>query len=274
MALLCCSLAYGQTADDDTTWREFISWARTQPGAGLELAPYREKLIEGGLTAAEADAVLSLIPKLYEASPAYRLQADELVYNKLYRTPEQTRYTLEPNSFLASTIRDLKPGDALDVAMGQGRNGIYLATRGWEVTGFDIAEEGLKAANESAAKAGVRIHSVKASFDDFDYGEERWDLIYFVYTDAPIVDPEYVALIRAALKPGGLVLIDRPFRSLVNPEPWPETEQDKPNALTKAWSDLQIVFYEDTTGIGDWRQTGEERLQYKLRIVRLLARKL
>jgi len=59
------------------------------------------------------------------------------------------------------------------------------------------------------------------------------------------------------------VLIDRPFHPLDRPEPeWgPPTAQDLVNALPKAWSQLQLVHYEDTTGIGDWQQTREDRLK-------------
>lgn len=45
------------------------------------------------------------------------------------------------------------------------------------------------------------------------------------------------------------------------------------NALPKAWADLQLVHYEDTTGIGDWQQTRDPRVSKQLRIVRMLARK-
>jgi hypothetical protein len=59
------------------------------------------------------------------------------------------------------------------------------------------------------------------------------------------------------------------------PEPeWgPPTAQDQVNALPRAWSNLQLVHYEDTTGIGDWQQTREDRTTKRLRIVRMLARK-
>jgi SAM-dependent methyltransferase len=273
--LLFISLVAAQTGDHAKIWREFMDWSRAQPADKSSLQDYRARLIESGLSAAQADERIALIPKLYQEKPEYRAEASAIGFNRLYRSPNQTRFTTEPNGFLVSIVNGLKPGKALDVAMGQGRNAVYLAAKGWDVTGFDVAEEGLKAAAENAARIGARIATVKATFEDFDYGKERWDLIYFVYTDAPTVDPKYVARIRDALKPGGLVLIDRPFRSLTNPEPgWPETEQDKVNALTKAWSDLQIIFYEDTTGIGDWQQTAENRLEKKLRIVRLVARKL
>jgi SAM-dependent methyltransferase len=268
-------LIYGQQADQAQIWREYVEWAKVQPGYRYSGQDYRAKLIEGGFTAAQADERIALIQKLVNNDPACRAEASALGFDRLYRDPAQNRFTLEPNAFLVSRVKDLKPGKALDVAMGQGRNAVYLATRGWDVTGFDVAEEGMKIAGENAAKAGARIKTVKARFEDFDYGKERWDLIYFVYTDAPIVDPAYVARIQDALKPGGLLLIDRPFRSLTNPEPWPDMEQYKPNALAKAWSGLHIVFYEDTTGIGDWQQTSVDRTEYKqLRIVRLAARKL
>jgi methylase of polypeptide subunit release factors len=52
-----------------------------------------------------------------------------------------------------SAVKDVKPGKALVVGMGQGRNAVFLATKGWDFTGFDIAEGGLKAAHENAAKS-------------------------------------------------------------------------------------------------------------------------
>jgi hypothetical protein len=72
-----------------------------------------------------------------------------------------------------------------------------------------------------------------------------------------------------------MVLLDRPYRSLVDPEPgWRENEEDKVNAHLKAWSGLQIVHYEDTVGIADWQQTANDRLKQQHRIVRFLARKM
>jgi tellurite methyltransferase len=193
-------------------------------------------------------------------------------------TPDQTRFTYEPNAFLVQTAKCLKPGKALDAAMGQGRNAVFLSTQGWDVTGYDLANEGLKAANENAARAGVRIKTVNASFDSFDYGKEQWDLVYFIYTDAPIVDPKFVDRIVAALKPGGYLLIERPFMDLdlATPDPeWdaPLIEQDKPNALFKAYSSLRVLQYEDTHEIADWQQTATDRLKKQVRIVRILAKK-
>jgi 2-polyprenyl-3-methyl-5-hydroxy-6-metoxy-1,4-benzoquinol methylase len=227
------------------------------------------------MTEAQADERLALLHKLYDTYPAFQQQIQAIGFNHLYLDPNQTRFTTDPSAFLVAMTKDLKPGRALDVAMGQGRNVLYLASKGWDVTGFDIAEEGLKAAQANAAKAGLAIKTVQAGWDDFDFGHEQWDLICFIYTDAPVMDPHFVARVRDGLKTGGLLLMDRPYRSLDHPEPqWPDTEADKANAWLKAWSDLQIVHYEDTPGVGDWQQTAVPRQEYRqLRLVRMLARK-
>ena len=269
-------MAFAQSADPDQVWREAVEWMKAQPGPQFpSMESYRAELMKKGLTEAQANERIALIGKLTQDDPKYRQEASTLSFNRLYSSPSQTRFTTEPNAFLASSIKELKPGKALDIAMGQGRNAVYLATKGWDVTGYDLAEEGMKVARENAGKAGVKITTVQAGFADFDYGKERWDLIYFVYTDAPMVDAKFVERVVAALKPGGLVLVDRPYRSIANPEPgWRETDQDKPNALPKAWSALQLVFYEDAAGYADWQQTSAGRLEEKRRIVRMLARKM
>ena len=275
LSLLLAGLAFSQTVpDNEKIWQDFVGWVKAQRDiADVGSDKYYSSLIQGGLTPAQASERMAIVGKLY---PERRKELGGVYMNKLYTSPKQTRFTLEPNAFLALTAKGLKPGTALDIAMGQGRNAVYLATLGWDVTGYDIADEGLRIANENAARAGVRIHTVHAAFEDFDYGKQRWDLIYFVYTDAPVVDPKFAERISAALKPGGYLLIERPFRDLDNPDPeWsaPMIEQDQPNALLKAYSNLRIMHYQDTMEVGDWQQTSVNRLEKRLRIVRILARK-
>ena len=274
IVFLLTPLASAQTAEERKVWEDFVATCQSDP-SGVNPANYRQRLIQAGMTEALADERMALLHKLYDAYPAFRQQIGIVGSNHLYRDPNQTRFTTDPSAFLVAMTKDLKPGKALDVAMGQGRNVLYLASKGWDVTGFDIAEEGLKVAQVNAAKSGLAIKTVKASWDDFDFGHEQWDLICFIYTDAPVMDPHFVARVRDGLKTGGLLLMDRPYRSLDHPEPqWPDTEADKANAWLKAWSDLQIVHYEDTPGVGDWQQTAVPRQEYRqLRLVRMLARK-
>ncbi len=106
--------------------------------------------------------------------------------------------------------------------MGQGRNALYLASKGWQVTGFDIAEKGLEAAQEAAAKRGLHISTVKSGYEGFDFGHEQWDLIVFSYAWVPLADPALVQRVRAALRPGGLVVIEHPAEDPLQPGLQPE----------------------------------------------------
>lgn len=61
----------------------------------------------------------------------------------------------EPNRFVAAELGDLPPTTALDVACGEGRNAIWLASRGWRVTGVDFSAVAVERARRLAADAGV-----------------------------------------------------------------------------------------------------------------------
>src|SRR5262245_2862747 len=78
-------------------------------------------------------------------------------WNYVFATGAGTLFNPEPNALLADSVKDVKPGKALDVGMGQGRNAVYLATKGWDVTGMDPAEVGLAIARQSALETKVRI---------------------------------------------------------------------------------------------------------------------
>lgn len=121
-----------------------------------------------------------------------------------YFSAEHPSFNTKPNSFLVDMIQGRKPGTALDVAMGQGRNSIWLAQQGWNVTGFDIADEAVAIANKNAASLGVKINAEVARMEDFDFGENRWDLIVLSYSGCGYA---YENLQRA-LKPGGILVVE------------------------------------------------------------------
>jgi methylase of polypeptide subunit release factors len=103
--------------------------------------------------------------------------------------PARDGFSALPSALLVESIKGLRPGAALDAGMGQGRNAVYLASHGWTVTGFDISEEALAASRANADKAGVRLTTLKASYDSFDFGSERWDLVVLAFAWAPVTAP-------------------------------------------------------------------------------------
>ena len=103
--------------------------------------------------------------------------SEDLRWNIVLTSNKQ--FNTEPNRFLVRMLERLEPGKALDVGMGQGRNAIYLAQQGWDVTGFDPAVFALQAADQRASELGVKLNIVVAGEEDFNWGEEQWDLILF-----------------------------------------------------------------------------------------------
>ena len=166
-------------------------------------------------------------------------------WDRIYADPDPL-FNTAPNAFLVEMVKELKPGRALEIGMGQGRNSVYLARLGWDVTGFDISERGMQIAQESARAAGVRITTVKATMEDFDYGDGRWDLIVGTYVGASWHDKAV-----RGLKPGGVVVVEAYLRLSEQPSRgfWP-------NELLRLFldDDLRILRYEDVHGKPDWSQ--------------------
>jgi len=178
-------------------------------------------------------------------------------FNKLYSGTSDL-FSAAPNAFLARTVTGLKPGRALDVAMGQGRNSIFLAKQGWDVTGYDIADTGLEAARSAAEKASVRIKAVHATHDDFDFGRDQWDLIVMTYTLADMENAAFLRRVKDSLKPGGILVLEQMNAG--------GTGKGPANALFRSFQDLRVIHYEDVVDTAEWG------LQ-KMRIGRIVAQK-
>jgi SAM-dependent methyltransferase len=111
----------------------------------------------------------------------------------------------QPNAWLMEVVSKMKPGRVLDVAMGQGRNAVWLARQGWDVTGYDIAADGLRIARESAAAGNLKINTVLSSTEKFDFGKDQWDLVAIIYGGGR---EDEIARAATGLKRGGHLVIE------------------------------------------------------------------
>ena len=91
----------------------------------------------------------------------------------------------EPNDFLKANADKLKPGSVLCLADGEGRNGVYLAKLGFDVTSIDLSAVGLEKAQELAKKCGVKIKTIQADLNDFIIEPGSWDNIISVFCHLP-----------------------------------------------------------------------------------------
>lgn len=130
-------------------------------------------------------------------------------WDERYATGEYV-YGKEPNDFLASAAgRIPRGGRVLCLAEGQGRNAVFLAGLGYDVTGVDSSAVGLAMARRLATERGVKIETIVADLSDFDPGIECWDGIVSIFCHLP--PPTRKELLRkvvAALRPGGVFIME------------------------------------------------------------------
>jgi SAM-dependent methyltransferase len=122
---------------------------------------------------------------------------------------EEYVYGEEPNVFFADQIRPLKPASILFPCEGEGRNAIYAATHGWDVTAFDGSQAGREKALALAKKKGVDI---KYTIDDaatITFPDESFDVVVFSYAHLPpVVRKRFNKCVIGWLKPGGRVIME------------------------------------------------------------------
>ncbi|MCP4664977.1 MAG: methyltransferase domain-containing protein [Deltaproteobacteria bacterium] len=113
--------------------------------------------------------------------------------------------SLEPARFLVENIELLPKGRVLDVAMGHGRNALYLAEQGFEVEGVDISSEAVGSALEAARTSGVELGAHVADLEDgFQIDKGAYDVIIcFHYLHRPLI-PQ----IKDGLRIGGMVVYE------------------------------------------------------------------
>ena len=231
-------------------YETFLTWRKEPANAELKwdavIEKYRAKLTAEGLNESDAAKVLSIISSRDEGA----------FYDQIFSEPH--KFTTTPNALLVEAVKNRPAGKALDVAMGQGRNSIYLAQKGWDVTGFDVSKVGLAEARRLATASGVEIHTTLASDEEFDFGVDQWDLIAILYP----IEKRSVYRVRKALKPGGIVVVECSHKEASNAPFEFET-----NELLKIFDGFRILKYEDAMGTHEWASK-------ELRMVRLIAQKM
>jgi len=247
---------------NETIWQQFLQWLSSTPpldNPGPLFNQYRSRLIAAGASAAEADRQMDIIRRTMRERP----DGWRIMFNNIYSS-STPGFVTQPNALLISTVEGRKPGRALDIGMGQGRNSVFLALKGWDVTGFDISDEGLAVAHKNAERAGVKLNAIRETDEAFDYGSDQWDMIVFMYEPFPVTSAAYVERLRKSMKSGGIIVIESFGEEATAPNR-PPTAID-PGQLLAVFKDFRLLHFEDTMAVPDWGQR-------KRRVVRMVAEK-
>lgn len=120
-------------------------------------------------------------------------------------------YGEAPNAFLKDRAEVFAPGGAiLSLGEGEGRNAVFLAEGGRRVTALDSSEAAMRKLAQLAGRRGVEVETILADVATADLGDERWDGIVNIFCHLPASDrPGLYARVQAALKPGGVFLVEQ-----------------------------------------------------------------
>jgi SAM-dependent methyltransferase len=118
-------------------------------------------------------------------------------------------YGKQPNDWLREVAGQIPEGPVLCLAEGEGRNAVFLAARGHEVTAVDQSSVGLQNAAKLADEHGVTLNTITADLEDFDLGVAKWAGIVSVWAHVPeSLRVKLHAACVDALVPGGVFVLE------------------------------------------------------------------
>jgi len=132
---------------------------------------------------------------------------DKAEWDERYRSA-QLVWSAAPNQFVAELLADLDPGRALDLACGEGRNALWLAERGWQVTAVDFSPVALAKAGTLAEARGLQVDWITADVTEYQPAAGAYDLVLIAYLH--LVAEQISRVLHAAaaaVAPGGRLLL-------------------------------------------------------------------
>lgn len=129
-------------------------------------------------------------------------------WNERYATSQYV-YGTEPNDFLRQMASRIPKGPVLCLAEGEGRNAVFLAERGYSVTGVDGSAAGLAKAQALAASRGVELKTQVVDLADYVIEPGAWAGVVSIWAHLPpLLRRRLHAEVVAGLAPGGVFILE------------------------------------------------------------------
>jgi SAM-dependent methyltransferase len=133
---------------------------------------------------------------------------DSNVWDARYAAAPDLVWSREPNRFVVEELAGLPPGRAIDLAAGEGRNALWLAERGWQVTAVDFSGVAIDRGRRLATDHDLSVEWLVADLTGYVPPKATFDLALIAYLQLP---PDQMADVlgraAAALTPGGTLLL-------------------------------------------------------------------
>jgi 2-polyprenyl-3-methyl-5-hydroxy-6-metoxy-1,4-benzoquinol methylase len=168
-------------------------------------------------------------------------------WNERFKS-EDYIYGTEPNVFIKDIHNKLQlTGNALAIAEGEGRNAVFLAEQGMNVTTWDYAQSGLEKTKQLANKRGVTVETKLVDLNEANWEKETWDEVVCVFGHFPEqLREKTLRGIKEAIKPEGYFVTEvyshyqLPYKS---GGPKDASLLYKPEEFLETFSDWRIVHF-------------------------------
>ncbi len=177
----------------------------------------------------------------YEAVTGDSADEDRAVWDSFYKT-KSNAFGKEAVGFLKDNIHLVSKGRAFVPAMGEGRNAIYLAKKGFNVEGNDLSETAVNRAIDEAKAQGVVLKGVVADLNQYRYPENYYDFLFVSLFYSSDLLPKF----KRSLKKGGYIML---YNRLNTGHPSQKNSPDdflvKSAELKLALKDFQIKSFKE-----------------------------
>jgi tellurite methyltransferase len=171
-------------------------------------------------------------------------QDDRSHWDALYDTRNYV-FGKEPAAFLRDNILILPVGRALDIAMGEGRNAVFLAKKGFQVDGVDISEMGIKKARRLARENHVSINAINADLNHYSIKPETYEVI----VNINYLQKSLISQIKRGLKKGGMIVYENHTVDQLSNASGQNMRRDyllRRGELKEMFRDFEIILYRET----------------------------
>lgn len=175
-------------------------------------------------------------------------------WDERYRSQAAAPVEAPPTKLLAETARGLKVGTALDLACGTGRNALWLAREGWEVTAIDGSAAAIGILEQSSQEVGIALTARVADLTaaEFTLPEAQWDLIAICY----YLQRDLMRRAQRAIKPGGVLLV---IVHTTEGDEEPTASRLRPGELAAFFEDWEVLHrYEGKPDDPEHKRSVEE----------------
>lgn len=163
---------------------------------------------------------------------------------------EEYVYGTSPNQFFSKELDKLETGKLLLPAEGEGRNAVYAASMGWNVTAFDTSFEGRKKALRLATQRGVQIHYQLAGYNNVLLPEGHFDCVAMVYAHAAASDrTQRHRRMLSFLKEGGTFILEAFSKEQI------QNQTGGPKNIDMLFSEEELMLdFQELTNLKIWKE--------------------